>query len=87
MKVLVEIPEGKYNFIKKYPQGYSMVDTQCRQAIIDGFVLDGKTNSEVIAALFPNGIKVDKTTAYSAQKTIEWWLSPYKEKSDDKENN
>lgn len=77
MQILINITKDRYDFLKKYPEGHSIADTQCRHTIINGIVLDDMTNSEVIGVLFPQGIKCDKTTAHAIKESIEWWNSPY----------
>ena len=39
---------------------------------------DNATNKDVIKAMFPDGIKIDRSTAYAKQVTEDWLNSPYR---------
>jgi hypothetical protein len=37
----------------------------------------GVTNGDMIKAMFPNGIKIDRSTTYAKQVTEDWWNAQY----------
>lgn len=41
-------------------------------------ISDNATNKDVIKAMFPDGIRIDRSTAYAKRVTEDWLNSPYR---------
>ena len=86
MKLIIEIPEDRYDEIHslKFVM-YGLQSEENRKlfyrlinAVQDGTPIpDNATNGDVIKAMFPNGITIDRSTAYAKQVTEDWWNAPY----------
>lgn len=45
---------------------------------------DNPTNRDVIKAMFPNGIKIDRSTAHAKRVTEDWLNAPYRVENEEK---
>lgn len=79
MKLVIEIPEREYKVICE--NNYVAVcacPNLLSNAIKNGTPIpDNATNKAVIKAMFPDGIKIDRSTAYAKRVTEDWLNSTY----------
>ena len=98
MKVMINIPESVYKWVKTQWEPFSGVNnihTQVFDSVYNGVVLPSNpTNGDMIKFLYPNTeSKLDPNTGITIVKwndgttkcfKSDWWDSPYK--TEDKEN-
>lgn len=80
MKLIVDIPEEKYNQIINSYQGSNVRPKDYEIAVINGTPIpDNATNGDVMKAIFkPNRItRTDDTVHIDYDITPDWWNAPY----------
>ena len=84
MKLIIDVPEAPlygdmYTAICENGYIFDEDNEYIAKAIKNGTpISDNATNGDVIKAMFPNGIKIDRSTAYAKRVTEDWWNSPYR---------